>query len=52
MMKRAFDLLPVIPITILLISLFVLISIAIVINSGLPVFFIQTRLGKECKKSE
>lgn len=50
LLKRAFDLLLVIPITILLIPLFILISIAIVINSGFPVFFIQTRLGKEHKK--
>ncbi len=49
-LKRVTDLLLAIPIVILLIPLFILISIAIVIDSGFPVFFIQTRLGKEHKK--
>ncbi|MCD4847534.1 MAG: sugar transferase [Candidatus Aegiribacteria sp.] len=49
-LKRMTDLLLAIPMVILLIPLFILISIAIVIDSGFPVFFIQTRLGKEHKK--
>ncbi len=50
LLKRVTDLLLAIPIIILLIPLFFLISIAIVIDSGFPVFFIQTRLGKEHEK--
>lgn len=50
LLKRATDLLLTIPIAILLIPLYVLISIAIVMDSGFPVFFIQTRLGKKYRK--
>lgn len=50
LLKRATDLLLAIPIAILLIPLYILISIAIVIDSGFPVLFIQTRLGKKHSK--
>lgn len=46
-LKRIFDLLISVPAVILLIPLGLLITIAIVVDSGFPVFYVQTRLGKE-----
>lgn len=49
-LKRIFDLLLAVPVVILLMPLGILIAIAIVIDSGFPVFYSQTRLGREQKK--
>jgi len=46
-LKRIFDILIAIPAIILLLPLGILIAAAIVIDSGFPVFYIQTRLGRE-----
>lgn len=48
-LKRIFDLLLAVPMVILLMPLGILIAIAIVIDSGFPVFYIQTRLGRKQK---
>ncbi len=47
LLKRIFDLLIAVPAAIILMPLGLLIAIGIVINSGFPVFYIQTRLGRE-----
>ncbi len=49
MLKRAFDIICSFLGLIILTPLLILISIAIVITSGLPVFFIQKRVGKNNK---
>ncbi|MCK5117579.1 MAG: sugar transferase [Candidatus Aegiribacteria sp.] len=49
-LKRIFDILLTIPIMIILLPLGFLIAAAIVIDSGFPVFYVQTRLGREHRK--
>jgi exopolysaccharide biosynthesis polyprenyl glycosylphosphotransferase len=49
-LKRIFDLFIAIPAVIVLLPLGILIAISIVIDSGFPVFYIQTRLGRKYKK--
>ena len=46
-LKRIFDILLTIPLVIILLPLGFLIAAAIVIDSGFPVFYTQTRLGRE-----
>jgi len=46
-LKRIFDIMFTIPIAIILLPLGFLIAIAIVIDSGFPIFYVQTRLGRE-----
>jgi exopolysaccharide biosynthesis polyprenyl glycosylphosphotransferase len=47
LLKRLFDVIVTLPAMILLLPLGVLIAAAIVIDSGFPVFYFQTRLGKK-----
>mgnify|MGYP006277616729 CR=1 FL=1 len=47
LMKRVFDMAVTIPAIVFLLPLGMLIALAIVIDSGFPVFYVQTRLGKE-----
>lgn len=49
-MKRAFDLLFGIIGLLLLLPIFLFVSILIVIDNGLPVFFVQKRIGKDLKE--
>ncbi len=49
-LKRIFDILCTIPLVIILLPLGFLIAAAIVIDSGFPVFYVQTRLGREHRK--
>ncbi len=49
-LKRIFDLLIAVPAAIILIPIGLLIAIAIVIDSGFPIFYVQTRLGKDHKE--
>ena len=46
-LKRLFDLAVTLPAIVILLPLGTLIALAIVLDSGFPVFFVQTRLGKE-----
>ncbi len=47
LLKRAVDLLIALPLTLLLLPVGLLISLAIVIDTGLPVFYRQRRLGRD-----
>jgi exopolysaccharide biosynthesis polyprenyl glycosylphosphotransferase len=47
LVKRAVDLLIAVPLTLLLLPAGLLISLAIVIDTGFPVFYRQTRLGRD-----
>lgn len=47
LLKRLFDLVVTLPAIVILLPLGILIALAIVIDSGFPVFYVQTRLGKE-----
>jgi len=46
-LKRIFDILCAVPAAIILLPLGFLIAAAIVIDSGFPIFYVQTRLGRE-----
>ncbi len=46
-LKRIFDILLAIPTALILLPLGFLLAVAIVIDSGFPVFYVQTRLGRE-----
>ncbi len=49
-LKRIFDIICAIPAVIILLPMGILIAAAIVIDSGFPVFYVQTRLGREHRK--
>ncbi|MES2763840.1 MAG: sugar transferase [Bacteroidota bacterium] len=49
MLKRLFDIIASFAGVLILLPFFLIIAICIIINSGLPVFYLQTRVGKNSK---